>query len=80
MKKLYFLEICKPCEKSPTGRHEFYVDIPEGAIGKLRMRVRKWFENLGLSKRGYICKCPVCNKKDNVKIERIVEKQIKVEK
>ncbi len=74
-KKLIWLQICEPCSKSPTGKHEFYV--PAGLIGKWRAKLNLWFDKKGgEALTGYIKECPVCGSRENVRIIKILERKI----
>lgn len=74
-KELKWLQICKPCPKSPTGQHEFYVKVT--GIGKLRARYNLWFDKLGGEARSVHRKaCKVCGSRKNVRIIRVLEGKI----
>ena len=73
--ELKWLQICKPCPKSKTGQHEFYVKVT--GTGKLRARFKLWFDKLGGEARSiHRKKCPVCGSRKNVRIIKILEGKI----
>ena len=74
-KELRWLQVCKPCPKSKTGKHEFY--MPVGPIGKWRARWNLWFDKLGGEARSiHRKKCKVCGSRKNVRIKKILERKI----
>jgi hypothetical protein len=75
-KKLLWLQVCEPCSKSPTGKHEFYV--PVSSIGKWRAKWNQWLGKLDdESMSGYRKVCRVCKSIENVRIKTIRERKIK---